>query len=294
MNDFVREFIAGGVGGICFTLVFHPYDTVKVLTQTNPDKMGSIKCFQTILKNEGFRGFYRGLMSPLVGVTPMFAFCFLGYDIGNKLQTPKLPNNKYSRSQMFVSGMVAGGVSSVMLGPFERIKCLVQAQPFEKVSQAVVSTGGTTVSVTSKRKYNGALDCLGKVYREGGIRNVFKGTLLTFVRDVPSTGFYFLAYAEAKKMLKTKECESDGMYKFKIFIAGGIAGIANWIVAYPTDVAKTKYQTANKDDYKNIFHVYRQIVATTGLPTFYKGFATFAIGCFIGEGACFLGYEMAK
>ena len=52
MDDYIREFIAGGVGGVCFTLVLHPYDTVKVLTQTNTQRMGSIRCFETILKNE--------------------------------------------------------------------------------------------------------------------------------------------------------------------------------------------------------------------------------------------------
>ncbi len=52
MDDFIREFIAGGVGGVCFTLVLHPYDTVKVLTQTNKQQMGSISCFNTILKTE--------------------------------------------------------------------------------------------------------------------------------------------------------------------------------------------------------------------------------------------------
>ncbi len=52
MDDFLREFIAGGVGGVCFTLVLHPYDTVKVLTQTNKERMGSVKCFRAILKNE--------------------------------------------------------------------------------------------------------------------------------------------------------------------------------------------------------------------------------------------------
>ena len=103
---------------------------------------------------------------------------------------------------MYFSGMIAGGFSSVILGPFERIKCLVQAQPFELTPQ--VSSDGT-LSTTKKLKYSGAIDCLRKVYKEGGIRSVYRGTLLTFMRDVPSTGFYFLSYEEAKKILNVKE-----------------------------------------------------------------------------------------
>ena len=41
------------------------------------------------------KGLYKGMLSPLFGVTPMFALCFLGYDLGKKLQTPSLPNNEY-------------------------------------------------------------------------------------------------------------------------------------------------------------------------------------------------------
>ncbi len=179
--------------------------------------------------------------------------------------------------------MIAGGFCSFILGPFERIKCLVQAQPFELKPNMI----GGTDQMSSTKKYNGALDCLNKIYKEGGLRSVYKGTLLAFMRDVPSTGFYFLGYEEAKKILNVKEGELEGMAKIKIMIAGGIAGISNWIVAYPTDVAKSRYQTASKDEYKNILHVYRRIVETTGFTTFYKGFGTFAVGCFMAEAVSF-------
>ncbi len=184
--------------------------------------------------------------------------------------------------------MVAGGFSSFILGPFERIKCLVQAQPF--VVKPEVTLAGGTVSVATEKKYNGTIDCLNKIYKEGGVRSVYKGTLLTFMRDVPSTGFYFLGYVEAKKMLNVKEGEFDAMAKVKIMAAGGLAGIANWVVAYPTDVVKSKYQTAHRDEYKNILHVYRRVFETSGLTSFYKGFGTFAVGCFMAEAVSCLSF----
>ena len=33
-----------------------------------------------------FRGLYKGMSAPLAGVTPIFAVCFWGYDMGQKLQ----------------------------------------------------------------------------------------------------------------------------------------------------------------------------------------------------------------
>ncbi len=35
---------------------------------------------------QGPRGFYKGMSAPLVGVTPIFAMSFFGFNVGKKLQ----------------------------------------------------------------------------------------------------------------------------------------------------------------------------------------------------------------
>jgi solute carrier family 25 carnitine/acylcarnitine transporter 20/29 len=111
------------------------------------------------------------MLAPLVGVTPMFAICFLGFGIGKKLQTPAKPNGEYSSPQIFSAGLLAGVFTTLIMAPGERIKCLLQIQANE----------GT-------KKYNGSIDCAKKLYYEGGIRSVFKGTGATLMRDVPASG----------------------------------------------------------------------------------------------------------
>lgn len=37
---------------------------------------------------QSFFGLYKGMLAPILGVTPMYATCFLGYGIGKSLQTP--------------------------------------------------------------------------------------------------------------------------------------------------------------------------------------------------------------
>lgn len=58
---------------------------------------------------------------------------------------------------------------------------------------------------------------------------------------------------------------------FKTILAGGAAGIANWIVALPIDVGKSRFQTAPEGKYKNLLEVYTELIRKDGIMAFYKG-----------------------
>ena len=73
--------------------------------------------------------------------------------------------------QIFSAGLLSGVFTTVIMAPGERIKCLLQIQANE----------GT-------KKYKGSVDCALQLYKEGGIRSVFKGTGATLMRDVPASG----------------------------------------------------------------------------------------------------------
>ncbi|KCV67454.1 solute carrier family 25, member 46 [Fonticula alba] len=66
------------------------------------------------------------MTAPLVGVTPIFALSFFGYDMGCKMQTPAGPNGSLSLLQYGIGGAVSGVFSTAIMGPGERIKCLLQ------------------------------------------------------------------------------------------------------------------------------------------------------------------------
>jgi solute carrier family 25 carnitine/acylcarnitine transporter 20/29 len=39
------------------------------------------------------------------------------------------------------------------------------------------------------------------LYKEGGIRSIYKGTFATLLRDVPASGVYFATYEWLKKIM---------------------------------------------------------------------------------------------
>lgn len=105
-----------------------------------------------------------GMGAPLVGVAPIFAMSFLGFGIGKKLQQ-KDPNEKLSELQLFYAGAFSGIFTTVIMAPGERIKCLLQIQHGD-----------------AQPKYKGPVDVVKKLYAEGGLRSIFKGSCATLLR----------------------------------------------------------------------------------------------------------------
>ena len=57
----------------------------------------------------------------------------------------------------------------------------------------------------------------------------------------PTTGIYFYTHDWMKKRLNiTDQSETSLIHILKQMVAGGISGIACWLLAYPLDVIKTK------------------------------------------------------
>ncbi|XP_030062396.1 mitochondrial carnitine/acylcarnitine carrier protein [Microcaecilia unicolor] len=279
-----KNFFAGGVGGVCLVFAGHPLDTIKVRMQTQPKPApgqlplysGTFDCFRKTFVKEGIRGLYKGMAAPILGVTPMYAICFFGFGLGKKLQQ-KNPDDILTYPQLFAAGMLSGVFTTVIMAPGERIKCLLQIQ----------ATSGAT-------KYAGPIDCAKQLYQEAGIRGIYKGTVLTLMRDVPASGMYFMTYEWLKNVL-TPEGRSPGDLSIpRVLFAGGMAGVFNWAVAIPPDVLKSRFQTAPAGKYPNGFRdVLRELIREEGMASLYKGFTAVMLRAFPANAACFLGFEVA-
>ncbi|KAJ0174477.1 hypothetical protein K1T71_009585 [Dendrolimus kikuchii] len=280
----VKYFLCGGFGGVCTVLSGHPMDTIKVRLQTMPvPKPGEVAlyagtwdCFKKTVQREGFRGLYKGMSAPLTGVAPIFAISFFGFGLGKKLIKSD-ENQVLTKGELFAAGAFSGIFTTSIMAPGERIKCLLQIQQGGNVPQ----------------KYNGMVDCARQLYSEGGIRSIYKGSVATILRDVPASGMYFMTYEWVKEVL----VQEDASNKWKFFatiMAGGCAGIANWLVGMPADVLKSRLQTAPEGTYPNgMRDVFRQLMDREGPTALYKGVTPVMIRAFPANAACFVGFELA-
>ncbi len=235
----------------------------------------TIGMLRGIFVAEGVPGLYRGVQAPLLAVTPAFAVSFWSYDVATReiLKYSQLPPGaQMTLSQVAIAGGFSGLPLAAIVGPTERIKCLMQVD---------------------KSKFNGFLDCFRYVYQEGGIRSVFRGTGSTALRDVPGNAAYFATYEIIKRFTCRLEGR-DNASTIGILSAGGCAGIANWIVAIPFDTVKSRWQTAPVGKYKNLVDVFQTLLRQEGPRALFRGLSPALLRAFPANAACLCGVETVK
>lgn len=274
--------------GVCNVFVGHPIDLVKVRMQTATSTICQLSItgsntfgeLRTIFVKDGLRGLYRGVSAPLIAVTPAFAISFWSYDIGKTLilkNSSVTTKDELSVKQICMAGAFSGIPLAAVVGPSERIKCLMQVDECRN----------------GKRRFSGFSDCLRQVYREGGLRSVCRGMGATCMRDVPGNAAYFGTY----ELLRRELCRMEGTIAptlFATLFAGGMAGVANWIVAIPFDVLKSRLQTAPHGKYRNMLHVFQQLIRDEGVSALFRGLSPALIRAFPANAACLAGVEMAR
>lgn len=117
---------------------------------------------------------YRGMGPPLVGVTPIFAISFWGYDMGKRIvygATPNRTSQHLSTAELAFAGFFSAVPATIVAAPAERVKVLLQIQ----------GQGGTGPA------YNGPFDVVRQLYKEGGIKSIWRGTGATLARDGPGS-----------------------------------------------------------------------------------------------------------
>jgi len=207
----------------------------------------------------------------------LFLLCFFGGCAVGRWIQQTAPDQKMTFAHNAFAGALAGVFTTSVMVPGERIKCLLQVQ----------STGGY-----KGVQYNGPLDVIKKLYKEGGIKSIYRGTGATLLRDIPASAAYLSVYEYLKDMFAGGDAK-DKLTPMATLCAGGFAGMANWGVCIPADVLKSRLQTAPEGKYPHgVRSVFREIIATEGWTALFRGFAPVMLRAFPANAACFTGVEL--
>ncbi|KAK0456643.1 hypothetical protein EV421DRAFT_1886917 [Armillaria borealis] len=282
-SESVKSFVAGGFGGVAAVLVGHPFDLTKTRLQTAPKGAytGAFDVVKKTLAKDGFSGLYRGMVPPLLGVTPIFAVSFWAYDMSKLLiyaVTPNRKNQELSIGELAVAGFMSAIPTTLVTAPVERAKVLLQVQ----------GQGG------NEQKYKGVFDVIKHLYKEGGIRSIFRGSVATVARDGPGSAAYFAAYEVTKKALTPAGSSPADLNLGAVILAGGTAGVAMWSLAIPPDVIKSRIQSAPSGTYSGFMDCARKTIARDGVAALWKGFGPAMARAFPANAATFLGVEASR
>lgn len=310
------RFVSGGVGGGLSVAVGHPMDTIKVKLQTQrrvvageaPLYSGTFDCAAKTLRSEGVRGLYRGVTMPLIGTVPVFAMCFFGYGLGQDMffsrattravKDASRPLTAQNMAEIAKAGALAGLAMAPLIGVLERVKCMLQVANQEKMyftaSGELVKGARATAGVAAADIVSGPKNitmremCVG-LYRQGGVRSLCRGVPATVLRDTLATAFYFVAYEYVKKELSQHINPAAAT-----LAAGGMAGVANWVVAIPIDTLKSNLQvstspTAYPQGIRSVFKEMR--MNGEPLRALFRGLTPALLRAFPSNAACFFGFE---
>jgi len=219
-TPFFVNFAAGMIAETLSCVIWVPVDVIKErmqiqhvprgLTETALKKTkgdgfytGGLDAIRSIVRTEGFVGFYRGYGATVMSFGPFSALYFMFYE-ELKIFVDRTfygrRNEGFVASEMpfgsfILCGASAGAAASFCTNPLDIVKLRLQVQ-----RQAnVCSTGqGNAVEV-----YRNMFDGLGKLVRADGVRGLFRGAGARMAFHAPATAIN-MALFETFKVLTYK------------------------------------------------------------------------------------------
>ncbi|KLU84776.1 carrier protein YMC1 [Magnaporthiopsis poae ATCC 64411] len=263
-----KDLFSGAAGGVAQVLIGQPFDIVKVRLQTTAAYPSALAAATSIWKNEGALAFYKGTLTPLLGIGACVSVQFGAFHQARRWFEARNggSNNPDSPAplgygQYYAAGAFAGVANSAISTPIEHVRIRLQTQPHG-----------------AARLYAGPLDCarkLGVASGKGMLPAIYRGGAVTVLREAQAYGVWFLAFewlmnADAAR---NKISRSD-VAAYKVAFYGGLAGEALWLASYPLDVVKSKMQTDGFGDharFRSMRDCFAQTWRAEGMRGFWKG-----------------------
>lgn len=244
-----------------------------------------IKLASSIIKNESIFGLFKGLSSPIIGLSFINSVVF-GSQMAALHLIEENPMEPSLRSQ-FLAGLFSGFVQSFVTSPVELIKIRLQ---MSNIGHKMHSFGHIISSVhSSKNKISSAstahgsvgldyinnTDCIKKIFiQEQRFNGLMNGLFCTMLRDVPFYGIYFWSYnyffLQFDRFNLFGTLSSTWKTHFNVLLSGGMSGILTWSLFYPLDSIKTHIQ-ANVYGKYNLKTCINSIIKEHGVGGFYNG-----------------------
>jgi len=186
----IKDILAGSIRGIAQVMVGHPLDTIKVRLQTQsataPRYNGVFHCFSATINEEGTWGFYKRGQSPVLMCAVYSAVLFLSYGQAKNIFHPDT-NSPFTVQEMLKIGTVCAISAATVESPMDMVKAKMQVQ-----------YNGYTGKPS---EYRSSVHCAQQLYKNYGMRSLFRGYDAAITRNLIGTPIYFYSYEQLRYVL---------------------------------------------------------------------------------------------
>lgn len=303
MVNYVSEHLVAGVlGGLTSTLVLHPLDLLKVRFAV-ADGQSSIKknyknisnAFSTIVKEEGVKGLYKGVIPNCLGAGTAWGLYFLFYNSVKKRMAESSSQSHLGPFKHMAAGACAGALTTAITNPIWVVKtrlCLQYGNLKETTTLgASANTASTTATAAStgaaasqsagylpeNRQYSGTWDALKKVYKYEGVTGLYRG-FVPGLLGVSHGAIQLAAYEEMKKIYLTRYNlpRDHNLGTIQYLTCAALSKLLAASITYPYQVIRARLQDQHVN-YEGVIDVVKRTWRYESHLGFYKGFSAYML-----------------
>ncbi|KAG6001434.1 mitochondrial thiamine pyrophosphate transporter [Claviceps maximensis] len=198
LPDAAESFIAGASSGALATAITYPLDLLRTRfaaqgrTRIYRSLWGAIR---DIRRDEGYRGFFRGIGPGLAQIVPYMGLFFVTYE-GLRVQLAGL--NMPWGSGDATAGIMGSVIAKTLVFPLDLVRKRIQVQ-------------GPTRSryvYGDIPEYSSALRALSSIVRREGFRGLYKGLPVSLLKSAPAGAVTVWTYERSLNMLMGLESTS--------------------------------------------------------------------------------------
>lgn len=179
----LRKIISGALSGMIASSLANPTDLVKIRLQAKHSPYtGMVDCFSKIIKADGFKGLYRGVLPTTVRAMILTASQLPSYDQAKHY----LKNQQHWKE---------GIKTHLTCSLFASIVVATTTSPVDVIKSRWMSKNG---------QYKTVVDCAINIFKNEGVRGFYKGYIFNWLRIGPHTVITFLVYESLRNHFGVK------------------------------------------------------------------------------------------
>ncbi|XP_036342360.1 mitochondrial 2-oxoglutarate/malate carrier protein-like [Rhagoletis pomonella] len=263
------KFIFAGLSSMGAAAVVHPMDLAKTRMQIaasdgSKPPTTPLKVLKTAVKNDGFRGLYKGLSASLLRQA-----IYSTTRIGIYTTASEYYRNAYQIQPPLAMHVLIAFVSGAM-GAYAGTPAdvgLVRMMTDARLPPA------------ERRNYTSTVNALTRIVKEEGVLTLWRGAVPTVGRAVVVNVAQLASYSQFRELAQSKLHVRHGLGLHLIASIG--SGVLTATASLPVDIGKTRIQNMKvidgKPEYSGLFDVIIQISKKEGVLSLWRGYIPYVL-----------------